>query len=74
MLSDEDIDAILERFDATAPKLRRRIIVETMIALEESVTLQSHYASLLNDYDGGKRRQFETAAAWMTRLRECGKL
>lgn len=44
------------------------------LALEESVKLQSHYASLLNDYDGGKRRQFANADAWVERLRETGTL
>lgn len=37
-------------------------------ALEESVKLQSHYATLLNGYDGGKRMQFADAAAWLHRL------
>jgi hypothetical protein len=37
-------------------------------ALERSVTLQSHYARLLNAYDGGTRLSFENAAAWMARL------
>src|ERR1044071_4528446 len=31
-------------------------------ALEESVKLQSHYASLLNMYDGGRRLTFPSAA------------
>lgn len=37
-------------------------------ALEESVKLQSHYATLLNQYDGGERLQFESAQEWMDRL------
>ncbi len=37
-------------------------------ALSESVKLQSHYASLLNQYDGGERMQFATADAWVERL------
>lgn len=37
-------------------------------ALEESVTLQSHYAWLLNSYDGGKRIQFACAQEWLDRL------
>ena len=44
------------------------------LALEESVGLQSHYAKLLNMYDGGERIGFENAEAWIARLRECGKL
>jgi hypothetical protein len=38
-------------------------------ALEESVKLQSHYASILNMHDGGERLQFETARDWLDRLR-----
>lgn len=38
-------------------------------ALEQSVALQSHYAKLLNIYDGGKRMTFANAAAWMARLK-----
>jgi len=37
-------------------------------ALEESVKLQSHYASLLNQYDGGRRMTFANADAWCMRL------
>lgn len=37
-------------------------------ALEESVTLQSHYASLLNMHDGGTRLMFSDANAWLVRL------
>lgn len=42
-------------------------------ALEESVKLQSHYAVLLNMYDGGERHEFASAAEWIDRLRDCGK-
>lgn len=38
------------------------------IALEESVKLQSHYASILNQYDGGQRLQFDCAERWLRRL------
>lgn len=37
-------------------------------ALDESVKLQSHYAGLLNTYDGGKRLQFRDRESWMERL------
>lgn len=43
-------------------------------ALAESVKLQSHYAKLLNGYDGGERMQFDSHAAWMDRLRKTGAL
>jgi len=44
------------------------------VALEESVKLQSHYATLLNEYDGGRRATFADGAAWVARLVECKKL
>lgn len=37
-------------------------------ALEESVKLQSHYAELLNMYDGGRRLQFADVDEWLARL------
>lgn len=36
-------------------------------ALASSVELQSHYAALLNQYDGGARKTF-TAEQWIERL------
>jgi hypothetical protein len=39
-------------------------------ALDESVKLQSHYAVLLNEYDGGKRQHFVNSGAWIRRLDE----
>ena len=47
---------------------------ELEIALAESVKLQSHYASLLNQYDGGRRIGFKTADAWIARLKETGTI
>ena len=43
-------------------------IVALREALDESVRLQSHYAALLNDYDGGKRMRFNSDT-WLSRLR-----
>lgn len=42
---------------------------ELKFALEESLKLQSHYADLLNNYDGGMRMNFSTAEAWTKRLK-----
>jgi hypothetical protein len=42
------------------------------LALRESLKLQSHYALLLNDYDGGHRRAFTDITAWLKRLHDCG--
>ncbi len=47
---------------------------ELEIALTESLKLQSHYAELLNMYDGGTRTIFENADQWIERLREVGLL
>jgi len=37
-------------------------------ALDESVKLQSHYATLLNQYDGGERVMFADSDDWIRRL------
>lgn len=47
---------------------------ELKIALEKSLTLQRHYAKLLNSYDGGERIVFNSAEEWLARLRKLGKL
>lgn len=47
---------------------------ELRVALKESLLLQTHYASLLNQYDGGNRMSFYTVDQWLDRLREVGKL
>jgi hypothetical protein len=46
-------------------------IDELRNALEESVKLQSFYAKLLNQYDGGLRLKFANADEWISRLRAC---
>lgn len=51
-----------------ATNLRAPEIERLNEALAESVKLQSHYAGLLNEYDGGKRMQFANAEAWIARL------
>lgn len=59
----------IERGGPTAEKfdeLKRRL-EGALIDLTASVDLQSHYAGLLNQYDGGKRIQFKTAQEWTTR-------
>ncbi|MGH8521941.1 MAG: hypothetical protein ACREU9_11105 [Gammaproteobacteria bacterium] len=38
-------------------------------ALAESLKLQSHYAALLNEYDGGNRKGFATVDEWLQRLK-----
>lgn len=39
-------------------------------ALAESLNLQSHYARLLNGYDGGSRLTFDSPQQWIDRLVE----
>ena len=39
-------------------------------ALDELIKLSSHYAELLNQYDGGKRIIFATADDWLKRLKD----
>ena len=49
--------------------------VETLkIALSESLILQSHYASLLNQYDGGERIVFKGSDDWIKRLKKLKKI
>ena len=50
-----------------------RRVPEIWNALEESVKLQSHYAALLNQYDGGNRIGFADAEAWCNRLDELNR-
>ncbi len=40
-----------------------------LIALEESLKLQAHYAMLLNQYDGGQRIIFKSVSEWLDRLK-----
>ena len=47
---------------------------ELMLALIASVKLQSHYAMILNGYDGGERMQFSSVAAWIERLKKVGTI
>jgi hypothetical protein len=42
---------------------------ELWTALRELVTLQAHYAKLLNMHDGGERHAFASAEEWIERLR-----
>lgn len=41
------------------------------VALRESVKLQSHYARLLNGWDGGERTIFGSMDEWLASLDEC---
>ena len=67
------IDGNLRR-DAVLTVADRVLARDLAEALRESVLLQSHYARLLNAYDGGSRRSFATPEAWVERLREIGTI
>lgn len=80
-MTDSEIDIILEQYDRTEPDLQRRIVAQFVadrlalaMALEESVRLQSHYARLLNNFDGGYRHEFKDAQEWLGRLAEIKKI
>lgn len=60
----------VEAFDKFRELNSDRQPSELYVALAESVKLQSHYASLLNMHDGGQRKGFANAEAWLARLRE----
>ncbi len=47
---------------------------ELETALAASLKLQSHYAGILNMYDGGNRILFENVNQWLERLRKTGTL
>lgn len=64
-LGEDKFEAVL-RLAAEFRRLR--------VALAESVKLQSHYAGLLNMYDGGQRMEFASADAWIARLDSFGAL
>lgn len=49
-------------------------VIKLQIALTKSVELQSHYAGLLNMYDGGERKQFASAEEWIQRLEKIGEI
>lgn len=66
--TDEDVFITTTLMDAGTH------IAELTTALDEGLKLQRNYATLLNMYDGGERMVFDSADAWIERLREIGKL
>lgn len=73
----QDWDMLIDIAEAITPYMQQILgalrhqqpIVEVIMdALERSIVLQSHYAKLLNTYDGGERIVFKDAAAWLERL------
>ncbi len=48
----------------------REDLIELRAALGESLKLQSHYAELLNMFDGGKRKGFASVGEWLEALKK----
>lgn len=44
------------------------------VALDEALKLMKLYAQIINQYDGGQRRLFDTSQEWIERLRETGAI
>lgn len=68
-----DIDQL--RRDYHSSKLVNQLCDEIVLlrgGLEASLKLQSHYADLLNMYDGGKRMKFFNALEWLKRITKLG--
>lgn len=66
--------AIADELEEASPDEHPALVADLLVALDESVKLQSHYAKLLNMHDGGVRRPFASLKEWMERLRETKKL
>jgi len=58
----------IERAMSDDTRDRQNELFQLRAALEASVKLQSHYAGLLNQYDGGQRLQFSSSEEWLERL------
>ncbi len=75
MLTHKQKDALVDAANEAAARSRGLVLDLTTClhnrnhALAESVKLQSHYAGLLNQMDGGTRLQFANAEEWEARLR-----
>lgn len=63
------VDPVMREISHEMMTETARALDEMRSALEQSVRLQSHYARLLNDYDGGERMQFRNAGEWLRRLK-----
>lgn len=64
----ESIDVFFNRRSPASTQQLRNENEVLKKALAESVRLQSHYATLLNQYDGGERLVFKNAREWLERL------
>jgi hypothetical protein len=74
LTADSAADEIDSYIYGVVNKMRVALAADLHTALEESVKLQSHYAGILNDHDGGTRLLFANADAWIARLRATGTL
>lgn len=58
----------METVDKAKNEVESKEVKRLRFALDESLKLQSHYASLLNEHDGGERIGFKTVEEWLKRL------
>lgn len=63
-------DLTLLQESNTLPDVAPKTVM--IVALEESLKLQAHYANILNQYDGGERLIFHSVNQWMQRLKKSG--
>jgi hypothetical protein len=70
LAADDDREVIEATFRAAAEEIELLgcQCIGLRHALEESLKLQTHYASILNMHDGGNRMQFATVKSWIDRL------
>ena len=65
-------DIVSETISALQRENSRLAVLKQELAdaLAKSLSLQSHYAHILNMYDGGQRRGFASNQEWLDRLKE----
>ena len=68
----EKVNLITEVMNKGVEEMNQIKLLES--ALWESLKLQSHYAKLLNQYDGGSRMTFNSVHKWITRLQNIGTI
>jgi hypothetical protein len=68
----EKVNLMMEVMNKGVEEMNQIKLLES--ALWESLKLQSHYAKLLNQYDGGSRMTFNSVHKWITRLQNIGTI
>jgi hypothetical protein len=62
-----EFNEMIDTFFNGRPAASTKELQELKKALVDSVRLQSVYAALLNQYDGGDRRVYRSAREWLDR-------